>query len=261
MIKNLIQYYLKQKRHRGKTRLVKFILYLLPYRFIRSHYGVFLATNKKDITNIYAISGDYGYVIYNHIKSLSPDSYFIDIGANYGLFTNLAAQQLSNGQVFAFEPNPYIYRFFLYALEKNGHRNIIPFHCAVGPEDNLLSLSYNEKHSGLSSIQTHYNNDSKNITVPVFNIARLKGLDCLQDEKDIHIKIDVEGFEAVALQTILTSNWKKNIRSIVVEIDNSNLQSFGSSTSDLYNMMQHQGFKPTIGMNEDRHYDEIFIAA
>lgn len=78
MLKSLIEYYLKQKRHRGKTRVVRRLLQLLPYQSIRSHYGVILGCNATDKTNIYATAGDYGYIISDHIKNIPTDSIFLE---------------------------------------------------------------------------------------------------------------------------------------------------------------------------------------
>lgn len=255
MIKKIVEYYLSLPRHRGKTRVVKLLLKALPYKNINSHYGVKLATNAKDKTNIYAIAGDYGYVIYDHIQSLPKNAIFLDIGANYGLFTNLAAQHLEHGQVLSFEPNPYIYQYFLKSRAANNYSNIVSFHCAVGETDSFLSLTYNEKHSGLSHLVKN-NNDG--IQVPVFNIKSWPLLSSLKNQKEIHIKIDVEGYEKNILEILLACPWASNIRSIIVEIDNKNLQEFGNTIEELYRLMNISGFKPKFGLNINHHYDEIF---
>ncbi|MEZ5902348.1 MAG: FkbM family methyltransferase [Alphaproteobacteria bacterium] len=256
MFKNIFEYYLRQKRHRGKSRIVKAVLSVFPFKTIKSHYGVSLSCNSKDKTNIYAISGDYGYIIYDHIKSLTPDSIFIDIGANYGLYSNLAAKHLYAGKVLSFEPNPYIYFHYLRALEKNNFKNIIPFHCAVGKNNDLLSLSYDKNHSGVSSLEHQYNRES--ITVPVFNIVQWNLLNFLNEENKIHIKIDVEGYETEIIKVLKTAQWFKNVQSIIIEIDNENLKSFGSSAEELYNILKNSDLKPKIGLDSTKHYDEIF---
>ena len=256
MIKKLVEYYLSLPRHRGKTRVVKLLLKALPYKNINSHYGVKLATNAKDKTNIYAIAGDYGYVIYDHIQSLPKNALFLDIGANYGLFTNLAAQHLEHGHVLSFEPNPYIYKYFLEARSSNNFTNIVSFHCAIGETDDFLSLSYDEKHSGLSSLD--YNNNT-GIKVPVFNISAWPNLAKLAKDNNIHVKIDVEGYEKSILEVLLACPWQKNIKSIVVEIDNDNLKKFDTSIHDVYKFMSKNGFSAKFELDERKHYDEIFV--
>lgn len=259
MLKALIESYLQKKRHRGKTRLVRILLKMLPYKSIRTHYGVILNCNPTDKTNIYAISGDYGHMISDHIQTLPKDSIFIDIGANYGLYSNLAAKRLNNGKVFSFEPNPYIYRHFLLALEKNGFKNITPFHCAIGESDEFLKLSYDKKHSGISSLKNTTDNDQNSFTVPVFNISKWNILKSLESLNNIHIKIDVEGYETSIINTLQSAPWYKNVQSIIVEIDNKNLKSFGSSAKKLYDILEKNGFTPQIGFDENKHYDEKFV--
>src|ERR1700759_5244650 len=47
------------------------------------------------------------------IRSLTPDTSFVDIGANFGYFTCLAGSRIGTtgrGRVIAVEPNPHMYR-------------------------------------------------------------------------------------------------------------------------------------------------------
>ncbi len=257
-IKSIIEYYISNIHHKGKRHVVRNILKLLPISYIRSFYGTIIKSNPCDKTNIYAISGEYGDVISNHIKSLPNNCAFIDIGANYGLYSLLAGQVLTNGRVLSFEPNPLIYNHFISAIYKNNLKNIIPFHCAIGKEDTLLNLAFNASHSGVSCLSNKIENGG--FTVPVFNISYWKLLkNALAPHPDIHIKIDVEGYEQSIIEVLQQAPWFKAVRSIIIEIDNNNLKSFNSDAKALYKLLETEGFNSTIGLNEDKHYDEIFV--
>ncbi len=256
-MKKLIEYYLKNIPHRGKRHAVRLLMTVLPYKSLRSHYGPVLLCNRKDNTNVYGISGEYGSIITDHFDSvLKRDDVMIDIGTNCGLFSIYAADRLPDGRVYSFEPNPHIYKYFLGNIGLNGKTNIVPFNCAVGPEDGLVQLSFDEHHSGKSAVQT--GPAHAGVTVPLFNIAAWNFLaDALKD-RTIHIKIDVEGYENEILKVLSRAPWFRNISSLIVEIDERNLKSFNSSGSDIYSLMSASGFKAKLGHDTTRHYDEIF---
>lgn len=214
-----------------------------------------MRVNRADKTNIYALSGEYGHVVSGHVEKLGSGEVFIDVGTNYGLFSLLAANRVGrDGHVFAFEPNPEIYRFFLDNLHLNQARNVIPFHCAIGPEEGLLGLTFDAGHSGKSHLS-----DQGTFLVPVFNPARWQFLTERIGTRPIHIKIDVEGFEAGILKALMTASWFANVKSIIVEIDDENLKSFGeTAASGIYAPLQALGFQPTIRGKIGIHYDEIF---
>lgn len=234
----------------------------IPFKSLRSHYGPILCCNPQDHTNVYAISGDYGHVISNHITGLPENSAFIDIGANYGLFSLLAASHLPKGKVFSFEPNPEIYHYLLTAKELNELENIITLNYAVGIDSGKMELRYNKKHSGVSSLVTNDQKASEDIetfTVEVLNIAENDTLKELDKIPAAHIKIDVEGYEGKIIETVRQAPWYNKVKSIIVEIDDRNLRKFDSSAKSLYKTLEQDGFTPTIGFNDTKHYDEIFV--
>lgn len=58
-------------------------------------------------------------------KTLRPGMVFVDIGANLGYFTLLAAKIVGNtGHVFAFEPSEYNYKYLLYNTKLNNFDNV-----------------------------------------------------------------------------------------------------------------------------------------
>ena len=263
-MKRAIEYYISNIHHRGKRHIVRNILKLLPISHIRSFYGPIMKSNPRDKTNVYAISGEYGRVISDHINTLSPDSIFIDIGANYGIFSFLAARHLTSGKVISFEPNPCIYRYFLENLELNNPNNLVSFHCAIGEENSFLKLQFDKNHSGKSHVKTEINNDEEDssfqyFTVPIFNINEWDFLSRSFENREINIKIDVEGYEYNIIKTLINAPWFSQVKSIIVEIDNDNLKTFGTSAANIYNNLEKLGFVSTYGLHNTQHYDEIFV--
>lgn len=257
-MKSIAEWYIRSVRHRGKRHTVRWLMRTLPFYSLRSFYGPVLRCNPKDNTNVYCISGEYGHFITDHLdRALKPSDVFLDIGTNCGLFSLYAAQKLTTGLVCSFEPNPNIYGYFLDNIRLNKIRNILPFHCAVGPEEKIIHLSFSETHSGKSAVS----NMLSDISVPQFDISRWEILNEASKGKDIHIKIDVEGFEQRILETLQKAVWNERVKSIIVEIDEENLQQFGSNAERIYAIMAAQGFSPTIGLKNGAHYDEIFSRA
>lgn len=262
-MKKLIEHYIANIHHKGKRYSVKALLKVLPIRHIRSFYGPIMVSNPCDKTNVYAISGEYGRIVSNHVETLPKDSIFMDIGSNYGIFSFIAAKHLTDGQVISFEPNPYIYRHFLENLELNKPNNLISFHCALGEKDCFFKLQSDKNHSGKSHVKTQTNNGEdcalQYFTVPVFNISEWNALNNLLKGKDINIKIDVEGYEYNILRALVNAPWFSQVKSIVAEIDSKNLALFKATAADLYNDLEKIGFKPTYGLDTKTHYDEIFV--
>jgi|GEM_PF-709246 FkbM family methyltransferase len=254
--------YIALKHHTGKGRLSRYILNAMTFHSLRSHYGPVLPVHSYDKTNVYALLGDYGYVISNHVNKIPQDGVFIDIGANYGLYSFLAAARLTHGKVYSFEPNPTIYRHFMTGMALNPSTNIMPVNAAVGPEDCSMQLTYSDGHSGRSCLVTgaeaRTTSKLRTYTVPVFNLATLGLLKELRNGPPIHVKIDVEGYESHIVAAMKKAPWYERVRSVIVEIDDKNLRQFKSNPEMIYDSLTKDGFSPSIGRHTSGHYDEIF---
>lgn len=255
MITSLLNAYLKTPRHRGKARLARLLLCTFRPRAVRSYYGPFLRCRPDDKTFIYAVSGDYGDVVRNHIDSIGGNDVFIDIGANYGLFSLYAAQQKPHASIVAFEPNPAIYGCLLENILLNNVANIIPFHLAVGPEDVLVNLGYTPDHSGRSAVG---GKAAQHFIVSQFDISKWAVLNDLCKNRDVHIKIDVEGYEPQIIKCLLKAPWFSRIKTIIMEVDGAYLIQHESSAPALYEMMEKAGLKADHAPASDQHIDEIF---
>jgi FkbM family methyltransferase len=127
-------------------------------------------------------------------RHLLPDDLFIDIGANIGFFTIIAAR--TGVRVHAFEPHPRNYKRLLRNLRLNGFTDaqVQPHSCALGDSDGtvLLYQSLNDNY-GMSSIVLDFSPDG--FPVP---LRRLDDLLPSPTSRCV-IKIDVEGAELQVL--------------------------------------------------------------
>jgi FkbM family methyltransferase len=83
---------------------------------------------------------------------LRPDAVVLDIGANFGLYTAIAATVVrQHGQVFAFEGNPHTFDLLLRTASANGllSRPVVwPLNLLVSDRDGRGTLHYDEKALG-----------------------------------------------------------------------------------------------------------------
>lgn len=128
-------------------------------------------------------------------KYLKPGGLFVDVGANVGLFSLLAARIVGpSGKVVAIEPAPAAVQALRATVDANGLGGIVRVkEFAAGAEQGLgtLSVAQNSTHSSLLP------GDAAASTV-VATIAPLD--DALDGMLPDMVKIDVEGFEANVIE-------------------------------------------------------------
>jgi FkbM family methyltransferase len=132
------------------------------------------------------------------LRLLRPGMTFIDVGANKGDFTLLAAKAVGPaGTVISIEPEPENYAYLRASIELNGYRNIRTFALALSDSNGTAKLRLAPK-SGAHTLSP----DQKigNNTIPIATAT----LDSLLDRCGIArvdlIKIDVQGWELQVLR-------------------------------------------------------------
>ncbi|EHQ53708.1 hypothetical protein ECTPHS_13642 [Ectothiorhodospira sp. PHS-1] len=76
--------------------------------------------------------------------------------------------------------------------------------------------------------------------------------------KEIHVKIDTEGYELEVLRGIQELLVAGRVKKLVVEVNDMHLQRFGADSASLYEFLEQFGYLPSMGL-QSGHYDEVFF--
>jgi FkbM family methyltransferase len=139
-------------------------------------------------------------------KIVKPGDVVLDLGANIGYFTILAARLVGpKGKVFSFEPEPTNFHYLTKNIEVNNYTNAFAYQKAVADKAGTTQLyvcSYDSGHHTIhqyEGIDAYRRGRQSNMrSVPIDTIAIDNFLQDKTDRVDI-IKMDVEGAEALAL--------------------------------------------------------------
>ena len=240
---------------RGKLSLVRLGQRLMGEVPVRTAWGVRMLSTPKDFTNSLSVTGAYTDV-YSFLDFLEPGMCFIDVGANAGVFSLVAAQRVGpEGSVIAFEPSPPMFRRLVHNAELNGVANFFPLQVALGEKTQLVKFHPGgAAHTGLahvgddgtcSVIQSTYK-DLETIISPLIG------------DRKIAIKIDVEGYELNVARSLLPLFGSSRISFVIVEVDHEYLSRSRATATELYALMNSAGFRAEIGYREAGHYNELF---
>jgi FkbM family methyltransferase len=180
-------------------------------------------------------------------QSITEGMTVVDIGANIGYYTLLAANLSGNkGKVFAFEPEPNNYALLVRNIELNDYRNVTPIRMAVSSRIGEASLFLNRE-TGAHGFLPDREGVVGITTVETTSLDEyFKGREHPIDV----IKIDVEGSELEVLagmQNIISHN--KNI-SIFTEFWPLGLEKCGSPPREYWDKLIKSGFKHIYLINE-----------
>jgi len=166
---------------------------------------------------------------------------FVDIGANIGLMSIFAAQQVGeNGSVIAFEPNPNTKKILQENIQLNDIQHVKVEELAVG------SVSKNTKiYDAL-----HINRGSASLIKPdvetdSYDIRQTTLSEYFTPNQAIKlIKIDIEGYELEALkgaEKVFAEMDKPPM--LIVEFSSQRANTFGDDTSPLYKQLKDMNYR------------------
>jgi len=167
--------------------------YFKKFNFLDINFLIKLNPKNGVVDNV--ILGD-GVLDGEHLKiiknKLSPNSCFVDVGANIGQYSLFASQCIPSGTVISFEPVKEIFEQFKESVIKNNIKNIILYNKGCGDINTHTSIYKKAGDAGGSSIINQ--NFGEKESTEAIEVVTLD--DVLINKKNIDfIKIDVEGFE------------------------------------------------------------------
>jgi FkbM family methyltransferase len=187
---------------------------------------------------------------------LRPGDIFVDIGANIGLYTLIAASCVTeSGSVYSFEPAEKSFKRLCDNVILNGFSNIKCYQMALSNETGEFPFYTSEDgHDAWNSFATP-------IAGKAFSkeIIKCKKWDDFVFQHDLidrvtMVKIDVEGWESRVLEGARGSLSRKDAPLLQVEFTEEASASAGFSCEFLYNLLEELGYKMFL---YDHHKGDI----
>lgn len=198
------------------------------------------------VANIYFKLFDYedSMFLIHHLKQ---DDLFVDIGANVGHYTLLAAG-ICNADVIAFEPIPSTFSKLEKNLELNNlSQKVSIYNIGIGEEDSILNFT---KHNDvMNSVALNHETDVVKVQVKKLD-------DILFDTIPTLLKIDVEGYEYFVLKGGVNLLKSEKLKYIIIELNSSTLK-FGHTNQEIYEFLLSFNFIPIQYDIENKKIVEI----
>ena len=175
---------------------------------------------------------------------LKPGMSFMDVGANWGYFTLLAAHQVgSGGRVVSLEPDPRLFPVLAGNIAMNHLSQAIALRVAAGSEPGWLTLAGFDEATGNFGLSRVVGSNHEN--GPLFQVTA-RPLDAILQEMGLEtvdlLKMDIEGAEGLALHGLEQSLAQRRVRRILLELHPAELAQQGQHPSELIRELRQFGF-------------------
>lgn len=219
--------------------------------FIFSRQGVWLKKNWMDATFNFCYRGSYPTLLTDYLAKQTRPFAFIDVGANQGLYSLIAAQSQWCSRALAFEP---VMKTFA-LLEENIRANpnaskITAFRYAVSDDVGERPISIKAGHSGAATLRK-----TPSRILRGSELIQTIGPEWLRERKPDEpaiIKVDVEGHEEVVLQTLGEAQYLKAAVAVYYEVDHR-----WSNAARLQEILQRHDFRSFARTGSSKHYDVL----
>ena len=175
---------------------------------------------------------------------LRPGMTFVDVGANVGYYTALAARRVGpSGSVFAFEPSDYAYPRLTRMVEKSGLTCVRPIKCGLAdtPGERFLYGAVREGDSGLmTATMVPCEGQPQKLLVPTETLDRMA--ERLGIQRIDVMKIDVDGLEPLVIEGAANLIANGRISHILMETAEEWFNQMHTSTNELVDNLKSRGF-------------------
>jgi FkbM family methyltransferase len=170
-------------------------------------------------------------------RHLQPDHVFMDVGANIGYFTVLAAATVA--RVIAFEPGPRTHGYCMANIALNKLTNVELLRCGLWHEDATLELTSDS--ATLNAAIVPSTDAFAHEPIRVVTLDGLVRAGTLPLPRLDMIKMDVEGAEFSAL-TGMRDTVARLQPSVVMEVNRPMLARFGVSIDDIWRFFEEMAY-------------------
>ncbi len=186
----------------------------------------------------------------------------VDVGANIGYFSLLAAKLVGNaGKVIAVEAHPRNFEILSAAVQRNELEQVVPVNIGLSDENGsaqVIMADQNQFPNRTASMVPQ-----PGLSGPTVPVRRFD--DCISDWNidvvDL-LKLDVDGFETKVVRGAAESLNSGRVKNVIVELDDHWLSASGSSAEELTALLHAAGFSIArhpiasffFGPLDDRHF-------
>jgi FkbM family methyltransferase len=183
---------------------------------------------------------------YRFKRVLQRGMVVVDVGANIGYFTLLAASLVGEeGQVFAIEPWPANFAVLQQSIARNALRHVRAFPFGLGATEGLGHVSQADQRVFNNRTATMAGDEGTGTPVAVRTLDH-----CISewhlDRIDL-LKIDVDGYETQILEGASNALRSGVVRNIIIELNEFWLQRTNSSSAAVRATLRSAGFRDLAG--------------
>lgn len=220
---------------------------------LENNYPQLLSFQFDVISNGITIEGIYEKnYLENVIKFLTKkkivNGVAIDIGANIGNHSIYFSQFYND--VYAFEPNPKIYKALL--INTEDHKNVYPFNLGLGNKQGQGYITISNRQN-LGSAQINMSKSEKETSSQPINITQLDNFWGKIDKEIGLIKIDVEGMELKVLKGGI--NIIRNYKPVI--IFEQHKDDFKNNRSEVINFIRGMDYQIYVPRYKPKRSDSL----
>ena len=243
---------------RGKQFFLRCLTQFFGSLPLKSQEGIWLETlftSSMDLSYLDPLGGGHE-LIREQISNLRLGDIVIDIGANTGYFSLLASRKVGGkGKIFSFEPSSREFIRLLTNINQNSSLNIYPLSIAASNEFGVANFFIASQHTGINSFHSSDGTDAfQNVILMPLDMLLLN----LNFDEISLIKIDVEGHELNVLEGLSDILALGIVLKVIVEINEAFQAITSGNAIEIYKLMHGFDCKARFGLQNVKHYDEIF---
>lgn len=193
-------------------------------------------------------------------QSLQSDDIFLDVGANGGLYTVIAAKQVgSRGHVYAFEPGERELNLLRHNIAINNLSNVTIIERGVSDQQGTHQFAISQDGAMNSLAKTNHPQQKIEAWETIETISLDEFVQELNLTKISFIKIDVEGAEHLVFAGAKNILSTQNKITILFEASDINASSFGYSVKNFLENLMNLGLT-VYHFNEEGSLENVALS-